>query len=307
MNTPFNQQPFDARSFFRERSVLTYLVILNVVIWGILQALKVIFYLYNRESAPDDIHQVIDLLAVPAYLPNLAMQPWSIFTYMVLHDSIWHILFNVLWLYWFGKIFLQYLDQRQLLLVYILGGLAGAVVYILAYNIFPVFAVALPDSYALGASASVMAIVTAIAFHVPNYTLYLLLIGRVRIVYLAIALFVFDFFMIPSGNAGGHIAHIGGALFGFTWIRLIYPALRGKFREPWKKFTGHGWSVFRNKKREEPRGPYGHRPMTDDEFNAKRAENQKKIDAILEKISRGGYESLTREEKELLFRSSKKE
>jgi membrane associated rhomboid family serine protease len=266
----------------------------------------VILYLYSRETAAADIHRVIDMLAVPAFLPNLAAQPWSLFTYMVLHESIWHILFNMLWLYWFGKIFLQYLNERQLLMTYILGGLTGGLVYILAYNIFPVFGQELPNSYALGASASVMAIVTAIAFYVPNYTIYMLFIGRVRIVYLAIALFVFDFFMIPSGNAGGHIAHIGGALFGFTWVMLIYPAIRGKFRRTGRRTFGDPWKIFRRKKYAETGGPDSARPITDDEYNARRAENQKKIDEILEKISRGGYESLTREEKELLFRSSRK-
>jgi len=305
MAVSYNQPSFDARSFFRERSVLSYLVILNIAIWAIIQAVKVILYLYNRETAAEDIHRIIDMLAVPAYLPNLATQPWSLFTYMVLHESIWHILFNMLWLYWFGKIFLQYLDQRQLLMTYILGGLTGGLVYILAYNIFPVFGPALPNAYALGASASVMAIVTAIAFHVPNYTLYLLLIGRIRIVYLAIALFVFDFFMIPSGNAGGHIAHIGGALFGFTWVTLVHPALRGKFRRAGNWSYG-GWKVFRRKKQAGSGDAEHTRPMSDEEYNTRRAENQKKIDEILEKISRGGYESLTREEKELLFRSSKK-
>lgn len=305
MTYSYNKPSFDARSFFREKSVLTYLVILNIAIWGIIQALKVILYLYNRETAGQDIHLIIDLLAVPAFLPNLLNQPWSLFSYMVLHDSIWHILFNMLWLYWFGKIFLQHLSERQLLTTYILGGLAGGLVYILAYNTFPVFEPALPNAYALGASASVMAIVTAIAFYVPDYSINLFLIGRVRIVYLAIALFVFDFFMIPTGNAGGHIAHIGGALFGFTWVMLIYPAVRGKFKLLNKSF-GDRWKIFTQKNRNNANESYSGRPMTDDEYNARKAENQKKIDDILEKISRGGYESLTKEEKELLFRSSRK-
>ncbi len=305
MATGFSQQPFDPRSFIREKSVLTYLILLNVGVWAIIQGMKVFLYLYNRDTAVSDIRLVIDLLAVPASLPTLASQPWSLFTYMILHENIWHILFNMLWLFWFGKIFLRYLSERQLLTTYILGGVAGALVYILAYNIFPVFAPVLADSYALGASASVMAIVAAISFYVPNYTIQLLLIGRVKIVYLAIALFVSDFFMIPSGNAGGHLAHIGGALFGFTWIMVIHPAIRKN-----AAFSGK-WSLNRlfrmfGGKRKKSQEPYAARPMTDDEYNARRAENQKKIDEILEKISRGGYESLTREEKETLFRSSRK-
>ena len=306
MNPGYGHSPFDARNFFRERSVLNSMIILNIAVWAVIQILRVFLYLYNRETAGEDLHQVIDLLAVPAYLPTLLHQPWSLFTYMVLHENIWHILFNMLWLYWFGKIFLQYLSQRQLLLTYLLGGLAGGLVYIFAYNVFPVFRPVLEQSFALGASASVMAIVTAVSFHVPNYSIYLLLIGRVRIVYLAIALFVFDFFMIPTGNAGGHIAHIGGALFGFSWVMLFHPS--SNQRSPaWKlSFRNLFGDLFKKRKRS-AKGETGRgRPLSDDEYNRQRAENQRRIDEILEKISRGGYESLTREEKELLFKSSRK-
>jgi len=279
---------------------------IKIAVWAVIQALRVFLYLYSRETSGSDLHRIIDLLAVPAYLPTLAGQPWSLFTYMVLHENIWHILFNMLWLYWFGRIFLQYLTQRQLLATYLLGGLAGGLVYIFAYNVFPVFGPVLAESYALGASASVMAIVTAIAFYVPDYTISLLLIGRVRILYLAIALFVFDFFMIPSGNAGGHIAHIGGALFGVVLVKLVW---RKSFRSSLRftnPFAGIFDSIFGKRSRKSGDEQPQSRPLTDDEYNRQRAENQRRIDVILEKISRGGYESLTREEKEILFRSSKK-
>ena len=301
MNPGTQQAPFDFRSFFREKSVLSGIIILNVAIWTLIQVLKVILFLYNKETSGAELHRIIDLLAVPAYLPNLAHQPWSLLTYMVLHENIWHILFNMLWLYWFGKIFIQYLTQRQLMWVYILGGMSGALVYILAANLFPVFNASLPDSFALGASASVMAIVTAIAFYVPNYTLYLLLLGRVRIVYLAVALFIFDFFMIPTGNAGGHLAHIGGMLFGYLWVKWLMPAWRGRFRMPRIRLD-----FLRKKTKGGGPGSFSGRPVSDDEYNARRADNQRRIDEILDKISRGGYESLTKEEKEFLFQSSRK-
>lgn len=306
MNTGYTPPTFDARAFLKERSVLSYLIILNIAVWAVIQALRVFLYLYSRETSGSDLHRIIDVLAVPAYLPTLANQPWSLFTYMVLHENIWHILFNMLWLYWFGRIFLQYLSPRQLLVTYLLGGLAGGLVYIFAYNVFPVFRPVLAESYALGASASVMAIVTAIAFYVPNYTIHLLLIGRVRILYLAIALFVFDFFMIPSGNAGGHIAHIGGALFGVALVKLIWPSFGRGSRQGASSFKEMVGRFFEKRKKKDGSEPFRGRPLTDDEYNAQRAENQQRIDSILEKISRGGYESLTREEKEILFRSSKK-
>ena len=112
---------------------------------------------------------------------------------MFVHKDIWHILFNMLWLYWFGTIFLEYLDQRKLVAVYLLGGISGAIVYILSFNIFPAFTGIVADSVAIGASASVMAIVIAIAAYVPDYTVQLFLFGRVKIKYMALAIFVLDF------------------------------------------------------------------------------------------------------------------
>jgi membrane associated rhomboid family serine protease len=306
MNDPqFSRPLLDIRAFFRERSSLSVLILINIVVWGLIQLVRVALFLSNRGTAAADTDLVISYLAVPASLATLAARPWTLFTYMFLHVSVWHILFNMLWLYWFGKIFLGYLSQRTLVWVYLLGGITGGLVYICAFNIFPVFGELLPVSMALGASASVMAIVTAVAFYVPNYTMYLLFIGRIRIVWLAIGLFVIDFFMIPTGNAGGHLAHIGGALFGFVYIRLVYPAVRSRFSQGKPSFFDFISKMTRKKKKGDT-DPFSSRPLSDDEYNAHRVEKQKRIDQILEKISRGGYESLTREEKEFLFKSSNK-
>jgi membrane associated rhomboid family serine protease len=243
---------------------------------------------------------ILDYLALPASMDLLITRPWTLFTYMFLHTSFLHILFNMLWLYWFGKIFTQYLkSQRQLITTYILGGLAGGLLYILSFNLFPVFADVLPEARALGASASVMGIVMAIAFYVPNYTVNMIFFGKVKIFYLALALFVIDFFMIRHGNAGGHIAHIGGAIYGFLYV---YYLKKGRdFSKFWPNFK-FKWGD--TKKRHKPKVAYSKRPVKDDEYNRKKAGDQKKIDHILDKISRSGYDSLTKEEKEILFNSS---
>lgn len=309
MNYTYNQpsNPLDEiKRFFRKGSSLSILIIINVMIWIVIQAAKVILFIYNNPDGNAASTMVLHVLAIPASVPVLIERPWTLLTYMFLHIDIWHLLFNMIWLYWFGRIFLEFLSSRQLVFVYLLGGFAGALVYVIAFNVFPVFIEIVPVSFALGASASVMAIVTAISFYVPNYTIQLFLFGRIRILYLAIALFVFDFFMIPSGNAGGHLAHIGGALFG-----VVFSQLYRMTNKPEK--TGNYNAFFSNlkdrfqRKQTAYQGPQDFtRPVSDEEYNRKKRESQQRVDEILEKISKGGYDSLTKEEKEFLFKTSSK-
>jgi membrane associated rhomboid family serine protease len=305
---PYSKNPVDdIRRFFVRGSVLSNLILVNIGVWLLVKITNVFFFLFLQPGNAPANEWFLNFLAVPAYLPTLVKVPWTTLTYMFLHFDFWHILFNMLWLFWFGKIFMEYLNSKKLLQTYIIGGLTGAVFYIVAFNFFPVFHSALPLSYALGASASVMAIVTAISFYVPNYTIQLLFIGRVKIIYLALILFIFDFFAIPGDNSGGHIAHIGGALWGFVYILLVGKGFRGV--ASWNTFD---WirklkdrlSPGRRKKGSSPYSTT--RPMSDEEYNLLKIANQRKIDEILEKISRGGYESLTKSEKEFLFKSSGK-
>jgi membrane associated rhomboid family serine protease len=311
MTNPFYNQPaspFDeVRRFFRQGSPLSVLILINIAVWLLVQVVRVLFFLFNKPESGLAAGWMLHLLAVPASVPVLMSKPWTLLTYMFFHVDVWHILFNVLWLYWFGRIFMEFLSGRKLLTVYLLGGLSGGVVYILAFNIFPVFQPAIPVSAALGASASVMAIVTAISFYVPDYSLQLILFGRVKIVYLAILLFIFDFFMIPSGNSGGHLAHIGGAIFGFLYtlyLKNFSPAIGKGYRN---SFSTGFRDIFGNKESRNTTYQHpGERPVTDEEYNRRKNENQQRIDIILEKISKGGYDSLTREEKEFLFKTSGK-
>ena len=298
------------KSFFGSSSALPKLILINVAIWILIRFLGVFAFLFSSPGIDSSVsleNFAEQWFAVPADLGLLLTKPWTLLSYMFLHIDFFHILFNMLWLFWFGQIFLQYLNNRQLVFTYITGGFAGAILFILFYNIFPVFENVLSEALALGASASVLAIVVAIAFYTPNYTIYLLLLGPVKIKYVAIFTIVIDFFMIRSGNAGGHIAHLGGALWGFLFIRSLSKGvdmslLFGRFR------FGGLFNIFRTRKKQPFRNVYtSDRPMTDDEYNHYKVQNQKRIDQILEKIKRSGYDSLTKEEKELLFSSSRKQ
>jgi membrane associated rhomboid family serine protease len=297
------------KAFFSSSSALPKLILINVGVWILIRFLGVFAFLFSSPGSDPSLALfsfVMRWSAVPAEIGQLIGKPWTIFTYMFLHIDFLHILFNMLWLFWFGQIFLQYLNNRQLVFTYISGGLAGAVLFILFYNLFPVFSVALPLALALGASASVLAIVVAIAFRVPDYTIYLLLIGPVKIKYIAIFSVIIDFFMIRSGNAGGHIAHLGGALWGFVYMRTLSKGIDMSLLFSGFRISGIS-KLFRTRKKSPFKNVYtSDKPMTDDEYNFHKVKNQEKIDQILEKIKRSGYDSLSREEKEFLFSNSRR-
>ncbi|MDB4303736.1 rhomboid family intramembrane serine protease [Desulfosarcina sp.] len=297
------QNPFsDLKGFFKSRNMLAKLIIINVVVWLAIMFLDVVFDLFNS-SVTDSL---IEWLAVPASAGKLITRPWTIFTYMFLHYDFWHIIFNMLWLFWFGKIFLEYLNQRQLLATYLFGGIAGAILFILAFNIFPKFQDVYIQSVALGASASVMAIVVGISYYVPNYKINLMFLGPVKILYIALFSIIMDIMMIRSTNAGGHLAHLGGAMWGLYYIYMLkkgtdFSTLLNKI--PRIKFSGGNKSYKKTKFK----NVYtNERPVTDEDYNFRKKNEQERIDAILDKISKSGYESLNKEEKALLFKSSGK-
>jgi membrane associated rhomboid family serine protease len=299
--------PFDdfKRTFSRQSS-LSQLILINIGVFLILKILGVLFFLFKQENLEQ---LVLSYLALPADPSQIIKKPWTIISYMFLHYDFLHILFNMLWLYWFGKIFLEYLNSKKLLSVYLLGGLMGGLVYVLAFNFFPAFQETVSQSVALGASAAVLAVVMAIAFYVPNYTIHLMFFGPVKLKYIALATVLIDVISIRSGNSGGHIAHLGGAFFGFLYSTQLH---RGKdISKGFNRFMDSVFSLFKRRpdlkvKYKRPESTSTSRPETDLEYNARRAAEQRLIDQILDKIARTGYEGLTREEKEILFKSSKK-
>jgi membrane associated rhomboid family serine protease len=286
------------KNTFRHGTSLTRLIYINIAIFLILSLAAIAGFLLDN---PDIASKTFLLFAIPSSLKALLLKPWTLITYMFTHKDFWHILFNMLWLYWFGRIFLEYLDQRKLVAVYLLGGLSGALVYVLSFNVFPAFAGVLNESVAIGASASVMAVVIAIAAYVPNYTIQLLLLGKIKIKYMALAIFVLTSFMDFSVNSGGKLAHIGGALFGYLYtINLRHGHDIGKGLNRLIDFF-----VTMFKPRSKLKVTYK-KPVSDYDYNKMKAEHQTRINAILDKIAKGGYDSLTKEEKDLLFKESQK-
>ena len=195
---------------FRRGDIVTRLLYINIGVFLVVTLVNIVLTLFNQPAG-----FWTNYLEFPAWWERFIRQPWSLFTYMFMHAGILHILFNMLWLYWFGRLFLQFFSAKHLRGLYVLGGIVGGLMYMLAYNLFPYFAGAVYSSYLLGASASVLAIVIAVGVREPNYPIQLMFVGTVKLKQVAIFMLLLDLLFMTSGNAGGHIAHLGGALAGW--------------------------------------------------------------------------------------------
>lgn len=254
---------------------------------------------------------IVGFLGVPADLQLLTKKIWTPFTYMFIHADFLHILFNMLWLYWFGRIFLQYFSNRTLVSLYIMGGICGALVYIIAFNTIPYYVNMLNGWKLLqisppliGASAAVMAIVMGAAFYRPKVRINLLLLGSVKIGYIALVIFILDFLALGNdANPGGHIAHIGGGLAGYIFA-IQYK--KGRDITAWLgKLIDVFINLFKPIKKSKLKVTY---KRSDDNATQNRREpnDQEIIDAILDKLKQSGYSSLSADEKKRLFDASKK-
>jgi membrane associated rhomboid family serine protease len=293
---------------FRRGDVLFRLIYINVAIF-ILAGLAFVFYrLFTPGISLDELRaiysdRILKYLMVPSLPSQLINRPWTLITYMFTHFNFLHILFNMLMLFWFGRIFLQYLNGRQLLSTYLIGGLSGAMLYLIFINSFPGLQEHLGSSM-LGASAAIMAVVVAISFYVPDYTLFMMFIGPVKLKYIALFFVVIDVLMIASYNAGGHIAHLGGALYGYWFITHFKKGHdSGKWLNSLLDFLA---SLFKPRPKLSVTYRKNAKFISDPDYNKGKIQQQKEIDRILDKIAKGGYESLTRQEKETLFNMSDK-
>jgi membrane associated rhomboid family serine protease len=298
----------EIKASFRHGNMVTRLIYINVGIFVIVNLLYLGFRIFTPASTLADLkglfyQKVMQYLMLSAEPSKLITRPWTLFTYMFVHQNFLHIVFNMLWLFWFGKIFIQYLTEKQLFSTYILGGLAGAAFYLILMNVMPWLSDYL-DSSMMGASAAIMAIVIAISFYVPDFTMYLLFLGPVKLKYIALFSILLDILMIASYNAGGHIAHLGGALYGYLFM-LQYR--KGKDIGRWlNNFLDDLVTLVRPRRRLNISYKNSARTMSDMEYNKRRAADQKEIDRILDKIAQSGYDNLTRKEKDTLFRMSKR-
>ena len=291
----------DLKNSFQRGNISLQLIYINVGIFVVTTLVSVILMLFNFGDM-----SWMNFLQLPAYMPKFLVQPWTLFTYMFLHADALHLLFNMLWLYWFGQLFLSFFSARHFRGLYLLGGLCGGLLYMLAYNVFPYFGPYIYGSYLLGASASVLAIVVATAVREPEYRVNFMFIGAVRLKYVALFMVVTDLLFVTSGNGGGHIAHLGGALAGWWFAKSLQKGhdITRWINQIFDWFSG-GIKISRPAKK--PKMKVNRGGKADDyDYNARKKQQNEEIDRILDKLKKSGYASLTMEEKKRLFDASKK-
>tara|TARA_Y100000739_G_scaffold228905_1_gene241972 strand:+ start:1823 stop:2692 length:870 start_codon:yes stop_codon:yes gene_type:complete len=279
------------KAWSKEDNGLIKIILINIIIFVSISILEVFITLSGGGSL---FRVVINKLMLPASFTTFILQPWSLISYFFLHLSFGHILWNMLFLYWFGKIIHDNIGNNAVISLYILGGIIGGLSYMALFNIIPFYEDRVSESLMLGASAGVFSIVAGSATLLPNYTFYLLFLGPVRIKYIALFYILLSFFDVTGSNAGGEIAHIGGALIGYLFIKQLQNGVN----------MGDGVikiiNLFNRKNSSKKEKEFTINKETSFDIS------QDEIDKILDKISESGYSSLSKKEKEKLFNASKK-
>lgn len=295
----------EIKRWYKSGNIITQLILINVAVYLLFLVLGIIGGITQTNLKTFQIW-----LAAPSDLIELIFKPWSIFTYMFVHSGFWHLAGNMIFLYFFGPIFLTFFSRKQFLSIYFLGGLVGYALFALSYNIFPGLSnqVGVPI---VGASAAIMAIMAATITYSPNYRVRLMFIPfDIRILWIGLVFFIKDLRALEGGiNSGGIISHIGGIILGYIAISQLQ---KGRDITAWfSRLMDSFIALFKPKsnlkvKYKKSEGNFSNRPKTDEEYNSEKADRQANIDAILDKIKRSGYDSLSKKEKDYLFNESKK-
>ena len=275
---------------YKSANIVEKLIYINIGILLLVYLFNTFNYLFEVKT-----NLISDWCILPASMNDFLSKPWTIITYGFVHFDFIHTLFNLIALFFIGNLFIEYFTQKQLTTFYILGTLFGGLIFIISYNYFPALIKDTDRSVLLGASAGVSAILVGIATYLPNYQFKIPLIGFIKLWHIALFWVLKDLIQIPMGNAGGHFAHLGGALFGLLYVNQasnksinVFSSVFSFFKPKEKPLK----TVHKSKKRT---------PKTTENTSL----NQQQINSILDKISKSGYDTLTKEEKEFLFKQGK--
>lgn len=277
----------DIKNRYTKGNIVEKLIFINIAAFVITILVSVIQGLYQGQ-----INWLIEWFSLDSNTNALLKKPWSIISYGFLHADFIHVLMNLVVLYFIGNLFLEYFTQKQLLSFYLLGTFFGGILYIFSQSYFPLFDG--ESSILIGASAGISAIFIGIATYIPNYQLKLRFIGFVKLWYLAGIWIALDIIGLIGNNAGGNFAHLGGALFGFLYVT--------KASNTEIKIFDKLANLFKTKKKSPLKTVHKSKVKKKTNTNL----NQQQIDEILDKISKSGYDTLTKAEKDFLFRQGKK-
>ena len=271
------------------------LILINVICFVLPLFLKTLFYLFNIPS-----NVMIGWFELSAEWSDLLFKPWTIFTYSFMHSGFFHLFWNMYLLYFASRLFLNLFSPRTFFNVYFLGVLLGGLTFMLSYSVFPAFQYASPIM--VGASAGVMAVLIFMATYSPDLEVRIIFFN-VKLRYLGIAFVLLDLIQIPYGNAGGHLAHLGGAALGYLYVKRLDQGV--DIGLPFENFTNRVLNLF--KKQSKLKTVHKRKASSNSKKKVTTQEvDQSKIDSILDKISKSGYDSLTQKEKDFLFQAGKK-
>ena len=293
----------DIRSKIRNGNPVTLLILLNVAVFLTISLLRILLFLTgNFGVLASFLSFIIENISLNLSIQGLLFKPWTLITHMFTHIDLAHIFWNMITLYWFGTILSEYTSIKKIIPLYLLGGIAGAL-FTIFLSLLPPFHF-LSGATAIGASAGITAIIVATATLVPNYRMNLLLIGPVKLIYIAIFVIFIDVLNVASySNVGGNLAHLGGAIMGYIFI-VQYKKGRD-LSNGINRFFDWMSGMFRSSPKSKMKVAYK-RGVSDEEYNYNKKTEQEQIDKILDKISKSGYESLSKTEKEILFKVSGK-
>ena len=272
---------------FKNAGIVEQLIYVNLAIYLLVFMTNTLSFLFQLNN-----NFIVEWFSLPANFDDFLSKPWTIITYGFLHTGFIHILSNLFTLFYIGHFFKQYFTSKQLLNFYLLGTLFGGIIFLMSYNYFPGLQRIADSSVLLGASAGISAIFIGSATYMPNYELKIPLIGYVKLWKLAAIWVAIDVLQIPAGNAGGHLAHIGGALFGFLYVMKasIFESIKKIFKKKEKPLK----TVYKSGKK-----------LSKLKTTSEKTINQQEVDTVLDKISKSGYDTLTQSEKEFLFKQGK--
>lgn len=297
------QNLFDSlKNAYRYGGMTTRLIFINAAIFLLIQILSVIIRLMMADNSILSVF-LNAVFTLNTDLKYFIFMPWGLITSIFAHFSLWHFVLNMLFLYFSGRMFEQLFDAKRLWYTYLFGGIAGGMLEIIAHAIFP----ALQNSQIVivGASGSIMAIFMALAFYRPNLNVMLFGLFPVRLIFLALFFLLSDLISLGMNDGVAHFAHLGGAIFGAISIRNLSSRsnMMNKIQRWGDSLISSIKAIFKPSSKQTKRS--NTRMKTDEEYNMEKKSKQEKIDQILDKISKSGYESLTRQEKDFLFNQSK--